>query len=202
MDPLENVFMIPSNTTVAQVHHLLLPNMAYVPLYHKEHSNIVGIAFVRDLIKAPFGKRVRDYSRSPWFITESTPLIQIMKQFRRNNENVAIVLDAKGQSKGILSLENIIEEIFGKRTHPYNLAQQGIMIDRTLPGSMTIEEFNREFSANLSPDGASTLAEMLQALLEHTPEKGESVWIPPYEFTIKETSLLEIKTISVKTKIS
>lgn len=201
MANLETILLIPANATIAQAHKFFNPNLTYIPLYHKEKTNIVGIAFVRDLIKASFTKKVREFSRPPWFITENTPLLQILKQFRRNNENVSIVLDERGQSKGILSLDDILREIFGDKTRAFLPQNQGIIFDRTLAGSMTIQEFNKQFSANLAFEGNETLGEMLLILLEHTPEKGESIWIPPYEFTIKETTLLEIKSISVKTKI-
>lgn len=201
MDPLDTVWMIPANTSVVQARKLLPPHLSYMLVYHKDRTHIVGIVFIRELLNAPFHKQIRDYSHSAWFISENASLIQIMKQFRRNNESVAVVLNGKGQPEGIVSLDAIIEEIFGKENTVSELSPQAMMIDRTLPGAMTLKEFNQEFSANLQAEGAETLSDMLVALLEHTPEKGESVWIPPYEFTIKETSLLEIKTISVKTKI-
>lgn len=202
MISLNDVWMVPSNISVVQVKKNIPLGANYVFLYQKEYQNIVGIVFISDLLQAPFHKQIRDFSQSPWFITENASLIQVMKQFRQNNESAAVVLDQKGQSIGILSLDVITEEIFGKETsRPPNRQDKSIMIDRTLPGSMTIKEFNEEFSSNIHAEGAETLSDMLVSLLEHTPEKGESVWIPPYEFTIKETTFLEIKTISVKTKI-
>ncbi len=202
MIPLEKVEMIPSNGTIAGLRQKMTshpPN--FIAIFHKTRSNIVAMAFLRDLVKLADKKTVRDFSRPPWFITYDTPLIHILKQFRRNNQSVAVVLNADGFAMGILTLNVILEEIFGDWASPDGRKELPIttVIERTFPGNMRIEDFNQEFGVHLDPHGVETLAELMMKLLEHIPEKGESITMGGFEFIAEETTLLGVKTITVKT---
>lgn len=189
--------LISSQITIEKLRKSISDIPSYLLVYHKEINNIIGIVFIRDLIRAPALKKVRDYCQSPWFIAEKTPLFQIIKQFRRNSEHVAIVLDDKGKATGLINFDDILEEVFTRQ--PPIRSKHGVLIDRTLPGNMTLADFNLEFQVNLTGDKEETLSEMAMRILEHHPEVGETLLVPPFEFTVKEATLLEVKTFSVKT---
>jgi CBS domain containing-hemolysin-like protein len=90
MKPLSEIQLIPSTCTIAEVRSLLTMNYSpFVPIYHKKEESIVAIAFPRDLIRHAENKRVREYARSPWFITETDSITAILKQFRRNNQSLS-----------------------------------------------------------------------------------------------------------------
>lgn len=204
MQPLNSVPMLPSTATVGQLRSLIeQTNADYVPIYHRDVYHIVGIATPRDLIRIPDTRRARDYAEPPWFITQHTNVAQILKEFRRNNKSIAIVLDARGLTIGIISLGDLIEEIFGElRESPSEeTIEHGLIIDRTFPGDMTVEEFNREFDVELDNHTEMTLAELMIHVLGHHPEEGESIYLAPFELTVKETSLMEIKKIAIETRI-
>lgn len=203
MTRLPSVPMIPSNGTVIQMRGILKKTGAdFLLVYHNNQTNVVGIAFPRDLVRIPNTKRVRDYARPPWFVTENTKAMQILKQFRRNNQTVAVILNDQGAAVGVLNLDDLLEEIIGKveegdtkqKTKPLR------MIERTLPGEMTVSEFNTQFDADLNEEEDLTLAEFIAKTLGHTPEVGDSIYIAPFEFEIKEASLLEAKTIIVTSR--
>jgi putative hemolysin len=204
MEPLNSVQMLPSNSTVAQMQKLIQESpQTFVPIYHQTIQNIVAIATPRDLIRAPDNRKIRDYARPPWFITRNTKATQIINQFRSNKQRVAIVLDDKGHAIGILSLDDLIEEIFGE----YNRYRRQIekprklLIDRTFSGEMRIADFNAKFGAKIDAKGNETLAELVSQEIGHHPEVGESIFIDPYEITVKETSLLEIKSVNIRTRV-
>lgn len=201
MVPIEKIDSIPSNATIFQLRQKIGQSAAsFVPIYHKTKFNVVALAFPKDLVRLGDNKIVRDYARSPWFITMTTPLIQILKQFRSNNQSVAVVLDANGFATGILSLAAILEEIFGQWGLPeMKKPMQTIVIERSFPGNTKIADFNGEYGANIDSRGAETLAQLMITVLERLPEKDESLVIGPFEFTAEETTLLGIKTIHVKT---
>jgi len=118
MEPLSKSTALPANATVNQMEHLLSSyNTSFVPLYNNELSNIVAIAYPRDALRAPGTRRVREYARPPWFISESTTMMQILKQFRTNNESVAVILNKFGKAIGLVHLDDVLEEIFGKLTY-------------------------------------------------------------------------------------
>lgn len=206
MEPLKNIPALPSNATVAQMENLLAATtLEQIPIYHQNISNIVGIASPRDLLRATDTRRVRDYARAPWFVTENTNVMQILKQFRNNNENVAVILNHQGHAIGLMTLDDVLEEIFGKLSFsPSAQSSESaklMIIEKTFPGDMRIAEFKKQFNIDLDPDENLTLSELLAKHLGHIPDKDESIYIEPFEFTVKETSLTEAKTILVTTHI-
>lgn len=202
MTSIKEVPLIPSNFNIAQTRHLFQKiNTDYIPMYHKETRNIVGIVFPRDLIRIPDARRTRDFVRPPWFITEHTKIDQILQQFRHNNARVAIVLDDKGLAVGILKLDDIVEEIFGNVLHTPSKDAEELVIDRNFSGEMTVGEFNKQFNVVLDSRTELTLSELVSDVLGHHPDPGESIYLEPFELTVEETTLLDVKTINISTHL-
>lgn len=205
MQPLDVSKALPANATIEDMEHLLTRTGAdFVPLYQRDISNITGIIYPRDALRASEKKRVRDYAWSPWFVTETTTMMQILKQFRTNNENVAFILDHQGKSIGIVTLNDVLAEIFGKISYALTKEQQThlkklMLIEKTFPGDMTVGEFNTQYRLLLDQDPSLTLSELIAGRLARYPEKGDSIYIAPFELTVKETTLLDVKTISIST---
>ncbi|MGK5594986.1 MAG: hemolysin family protein [Parachlamydiaceae bacterium] len=198
MTSLESQPLISSTLTVEQLRKSTKNPLPYFLVFNKNTANIIGIAFVRELVKVPGNRKVKDFCKPLWYLTENTPLFQIIKQFRRNSEHVAVVLDASGRAKGVLNFEDVVEEIFGKVVPVTKETPPLTYIDRTLPGKMTLTDFREEFGVPLDGDPEDTLSDFLIAQLEQYPEGGETVQITPFEFTVKEVTFLGIKTVSLK----
>ncbi len=202
MISINQIKMIPSNFTIKQIKNVLyLSYFPYFPIYHNNLFNIVAIAYPRDLIKATDENRVIDFSKAPWFITEDTYVLDILKQFRTNNQSISVVLDKTGKSKGFITLDQIEDEIFGK--YPIYIERKKIhkqvVIEKTLLGNMTLDDFNHQFKANLYYKDAKTIGELIISFLDHHPSTNEIVNFDKYEFTVIEMSLLGIEKIKVKT---
>lgn len=115
MHPLNSAYALPANATIEQLESLIHKTHAhYSLLYNQDVSNIIGIAYPRDVVRAAGNRRLRDFARPPWFVSEKTALMQLLKQFRTNNENLAIILDKQGKAIGLIFLDDILEEIFGR----------------------------------------------------------------------------------------
>ena len=115
-----------------------------------------------------------------------------------------MVLDKKGLAQGILTLDEIIDDIFGQTDHWMSMSEalprmHHIVVDRTFEGSMRIEEFNRTYKVHLDPHGVETLGELVEKMLGHHPTEGETVRIDQFELTVEEASLLEAKSIAIRT---
>ena len=201
MSPLTNVQMASTSSTLADVRHLLSIHYApFIPIYHRIPHNIVGVSHLRDLLRAEDTQRVVDYSRSPWFVSQGTSILDILEQFRRNNQSVAIVLDASGQSCGLLSLDEILAQIFGQEAfQPQQTKNSFLHLVRTLSGDMEVAAFNREFQSNLPFKTGETLSDLIIQNLEHLPVQDETVKIGSYLFKVVEPSLRGVKIISVHT---
>ena len=200
MIPINHIKTIPSDYTIDQLRKSpTIGFMPYFPVYHSEKNNIVSIAYPEDLLKASDISRVIECAKAPWFITEEMFVIEILKQFRTNNQKIAIVLDKNGKGKGFITLDQIEDEIFGKYPLYAEIKKTDarVVIEKTLPGDMLLKDFNKKFHANLSYKKAKTINDLINLLLDHHPSEGEVVRFDRYEFTIVDTSL---KGVRVKVK--
>lgn len=205
MQPLTQIPIIPSFCTVGEARKVVVTkHVAFLPIYHREAQHIVAIAYPRDLLRLSENKRVREYAKAPWFITENSSIMDILKQFRRNNHSVSVVLNDKGAATGILTLDEIVDEIF-ERSKQIGSSETGgdrahrVIFDRSFPAEMLLADFNQQFGVNLSYEGAGTLEEVMTRALGHGPTKGESVRIDRFELMVEEASLLSVKMIQVRT---
>lgn len=203
--PLNSVQLIPSICTLGEMRGLLTSTYSsFLPIYHRRPENIVGIAYPRDFLRLKDNEKVRSHARPPWFITENTSILQILKQFRKNNQSVAVVLNEAGLAIGILTLDEIVDEIFSQKDDWSSIADiaprtHHVVVDRAFPGDMLIADFNRQFHVHLENNGVETLSELVTKILGHSPAKGETIHIDQFELTIEETSLLGARVISVRT---
>lgn len=206
MEPILASRALPSNATVQQLRELLSKfDLDYIPLYSHEPSNIVAIAYPQDLLRISDTKRVRDHAKPPWFVSDKSSLMQILKQFRTNNESVAIILNQYGKAIGLVHLDDVLEEIFGKiaLNNSFLPGKQSklMLIEKTFSGETTVGDFNFQFGAMLDEDPSITLSELISKHLGRRPEKGDMTFIAPFELTVKEVTLLGVKTISISTRV-
>ncbi len=202
MTPLSKIDLIDATSTVTAIRQKLSNSEeSFIPLFLNKTSNIVAIADVRDLVRLPDTSTIREYARPPWFITATTTLMPILAQFRRNKQSVAIVLDESGSAIGILTLDTILEEIFGEwpLNHLANVVETIPVIHRTFPGNTKIADFNREYKTHLDPHGVETFAQLMLTLLDHHPLPGDTVVLDRFELIIEEVTLLGIKSVTVIT---
>ncbi|MFT4554506.1 MAG: putative hemolysin [Chlamydiales bacterium] len=209
MTPTHEVPMIPANSSISHLRAVLnkAKTSAYhIPVYLRSRRNIVGVVSIRDVLSAPGHDQVQNYYKPPWFLAHHTKILQILEQFQRNNQSLAVVLDGDGLARGILTLEDILDEIFGdtamrnKRINLEDLLSPRV-IERTFPGTMEVRDFNEQFNARLEFSDKETLAELLSKHFDHLPEAGESVRLDRFELTVEEAALMGAKTITVRTVI-
>lgn len=198
MIPLNEKTVISSQETVEQVRKLKIFNQKYLVVYHESLNKIIGIVYIKDLLREHPQKKLKSFCTPPWFVSASTPLVQIIKQFRRSSENIAIALDDQGFAIGYLTFEDILDEIFGE-TGLKKAPKTDIVIDRELDGEISLKALQKELEIVMEGQPDETLSEWMIRNMEHSPAVGESVTAPPYQFTITEMSILEIKKVRVET---
>lgn len=204
MDPINKGKLISSEATIGDLRHILgLEAAPFVPVFHKTKNNIVAIAFPRDLLRHPDETRLRAYSRSPWFVMEKNSILEIIKEFRRNNQSLAIVLNQAGLAVGILTLDAVVDEIFGQRDDwvsfgEFTPEKHRVVVDRSLPGETKVADINLWFKLSLPGEEDETLDELMTRLLGHRPEKGEPLRVGEIELMVEETSLIAGRTISIR----
>ena len=166
-----------------------------VPLWRDKLENIVGILHAKDLLHA-LHKVDGDASkvdlmtiaRPAWFVPEIRPVSEQIKAFRRRKTPLALVVDEYGEFMGIVTLEDILEEIVGDITDEHDVALPGV---RTLPdgsvnvdGAVPIRDLNRAMDWNLPDDEATTIAGLVIHDAMSIPDVGQSFTFHGFRFRV------------------
>lgn len=201
MKPIRSIPMIASTATIAQARHQIMNQYSpFLLVYRPNPQNVVAIAHLRDLLNVDPKKKVLEIAQSPWFVTHDTSLLEILDQFRHNNQSIAVILEATGQVIGVLSFDQIIDTIFGSERYArMEVDKSGLYVERTVSGTLSVEQFNRDFLADFAYEKGETLSDFIVSRLQHPPAKGESLEIGPFELTVVEPTIRGAKLISVKT---
>ncbi|HCI52701.1 MAG TPA: magnesium and cobalt efflux protein CorC [Gallionella sp.] len=188
-------------------HHTLLPVYADTP------GNILGILHIKR-VPALFQEgnfnttELRDVLQEPYFIPSDTPLLQQLQQFQERHTRMGLVVDEYGELRGLVTLENILEEIVGEFT-TQSPSQTGKFLRQEdgsilLEGSTTLRELNRKLGLHLPMDSAKTLNGLILEQLEDIPETGTSLKIAGYPIEIIQTQdrIVKVARLFPKIKLS
>lgn len=204
--PLGGVTLVPATANLAEVRQLLSHRYTpFLPIYDRLTHNIVAVAHMSDLLRLDDEqKKVVEVGRAPWFVTQETSTLEVLNQFRRNNQSVAVILNPTGQASGILTLDQIVSLFFGQESEeaPASTEEPPLYIERTLPADMLATEFNRQFQARLPCEPDDTLETLIVQELDHAPVRGEIVKIGAFSFEVIEPTLTGIKTITVQSLLT
>jgi Mg2+/Co2+ transporter CorB len=168
-----------------------------IPLYRGEAENIVGVLHAKDLLQAladADGKiealDVPDIMREPWFIPETTSLKDQLAAFLKRQNHFALVVDEYGALQGLVTLEDILEEIVGEIEDEHDIAVTGVKpaADGWLEveGSVTIRDLNRAMNWDLPDDEAVTVAGLLIHEARRIPETGQTFAFHRHQFRVLE----------------
>jgi putative hemolysin len=154
------------------------------PVYRDSLDDIVGILHVRDLIKAmhdPDGMRVNleELLRPATMVPETKDLAALLTEFRRTNQHMAVVIDEYGDVEGIVTLEDLLEEIVGEIEDEFDLPDETVeRLDEDtirIGGTFSIDDFNEEFDAGLPIEDYHTVAGFVFGRLGRAAEPGDEV---------------------------
>src|SRR5215470_10003818 len=185
-----------------------------VPLWRGTPENIVGILHVRDLLRGikdaggdPRKADIMALARPPWFIPETRSLSEQLMAFRRRHTPLAVVVDEYGEFMGIVTLEDILEEIVGDISDEHDVEIPGV---RPLPdgavnvdGAVPIRDLNRAMDWNLPDDAATTIAGLVIHEARSIPEAGQSFTFHGFRFEVlrRDRNRLEALRITPVTQV-
>jgi len=179
-----------------------------VPVMDEDRDDIVGILLAKDLLRlstAQLRERfdIREFMRPAVFVPESKRLNVLLKEFRRNRNHMAIVVDEYGGVAGLCTIEDVIEQIVGDIDDEFDVEDdQNIRRDAerqfTVRGVTRIEEFNEYFGAQLSEEeGVDTIAGLVMKQLGRLPRRGESASLDGFEFRVLRADRRRIDALRV-----
>jgi len=186
-----------------------------VPLYKGERENVVGVLHAKDLLRA-VEKVVRGedgnfssvreldvmkIAMKPYFVPETTPLDEQMREFLKRRTHFALVVDEYGDLRGLVTLEDILEEIVGEITDEFDVAREAQLKrtetgDYLVDGTMTIRDLNRAMDWQLPDDEANTIAGLVIHEAQMIPTEGQVFSFHGFRFEVisrKENRIARMK---------
>lgn len=178
-----------------------------MPVYHGELNNIVGILHVRNATRF-LGQEnlnkseIMQYIREPYYIPESTPLQAQLLQFQKQKRRLGLVVDEYGVVQGIVTLEDILEEIVGEFTTNISENHQDILPHSDgyfmMDGSLSIRDINRSMHWQLPTDGAKTLSGLILEQLETIPDASVGLRLDNFYIEVMQIRDNTIKAAKIK----
>ncbi len=204
-----NVVLIDADQpTDAIVSQMLAAPYTRIPLYRGEADNVVGVVHAKDLFRAvkaagdPDAVKIDAIMTAPWFIPESTVLFDQLEAFRARHEHFAIVVDEYGALRGIVTLEDIIEEIVGDIEDEHDAIRRGVARrddgSMVCQGDVPIRDLNREFGWGLPEGVATTIAGLVLHEARRIPEVGQVYAFYGFRFEILKregTRIAELRIV-------
>lgn len=204
-----NVFSVDAEQKPAAIiEQILASPHTRVPLWRGQPENIVGVLHVRDLLNA-LRVKVRDpdsidilgVAQRPWFVPESTSLLDQLEAFRRRHQHFAVVVDEYGALMGVVTLNDILSEIVGDIGDRPAHVVPGVRAEPdgsfVVDGHVTIRDLNREYEWNLPDAKASTIAGLVLEEARRIPDIGQVLTFHGFRFEILRKRRNQIAAIRV-----
>jgi len=202
MVPRTEIVAIPDDSTVEGVVQLLRQSpFTRLPVYRDDLDHIVGVVHVKDVVGAPPARAVSELMRKPLYLPETAHLDRALAQFRRERVQLAIVIDEFGGTAGLVTLEDVIEELVGEvqdefdREAPMLREESGVYL---INGLMTLPDVRERLGLELADEPYDTVGGMIFGRLGRLAQVGDAVDVEGYRFTV--TAVAGRRVAQVKAK--
>ena len=207
MVPRPDVVAVPVDLPVQEVLALVLSHpFTRYPVFEEELDDIVGVLHVRDLFSTLHDRglestNLRTILREAIMVPETKPLDELLAEFQRTSNHLAIVVDEYGSVEGLVTLEDLLEEIVGEIGDEFDLPDAGVLrIGRgrvRLVGSFPIDEFNERFGKSLPVDDYHTIGGFVFGELGRVPRVGDTVAFDGARFEVSAIDGSRIREVDV-----
>ena len=181
------------------LHQVLTTAHSRFPVYQGERENIIGILMAKDLLKLQRSPtlNIRALVRPAVFVPESKGLNDLLREFRANRNHLAVVIDEFGRVAGLVTIEDVLEEIVGEIEDEFDIPEDEgdifALADNSyrVAGDASIEHVSEEFETSLhasDPDAEfDTIGGLIAHEIGHVPRRGEQIHLGGLEFTVLHT---------------
>jgi Mg2+/Co2+ transporter CorB len=192
----------------AIVDAVLAAAVSRLPLWRGTQDNIIGVLHAKDLLRALHAAGgnaakidIPALATEPWFVPDTTPLYEQLTAFRARKTALALVVDEYGELEGLVTLEDIVEEIVGDISDAHDVALPGV---RALPdgsvnvdGAVPVRDLNRAMDWNIPDDEATTIAGVVIHEARSIPEPGQSFTFHGFRFNVLRRTRNRITALRV-----
>lgn len=179
-----------------------------LPLYRGDPDNVIGVLHAKALLRDVQNHDghineidIPAVAAKPWFVPESTDCLSQLQAFRQRREHFALVIDEYGDLQGVVSLEDIIEEIVGEIADEYDIPVAGVHRQEDgsyiVDGRVTIRDLNREFAWDLPDEEAATVAGLVLHEARFIPEEGQSFAFYGFRFDVLRREANQIRSLRI-----
>ncbi|MET7462504.1 hemolysin family protein [Nonomuraea sp. NPDC005501] len=207
MLPRTEVEFMEADTPLAEAAVLAagMPHSRF-PVYHESYDEVIGFVHVRDLLDPVLTGRIEPISelvpiRPVKYVPASKRILTTLSEMRGEGHHLAIVVDEYGGTAGIVTLEDLVEELIGDIRDEYDIEDDTVILpagEIEIDGLTNLNDFATETGIKLPSGPYETLGGFVMAMLGHVPEVGETVEIPGFELTVTELDGRRIARVRVK----
>lgn len=192
--------MIPRTDIIAMSNDISIPDLitkfkesgiSRIPIYDGDLDNIIAVVYAKDLFLNP--KEMKDIAEEILFVPETKSAFELLQEFRQEKMSIAVVLDEYGGTAGLVTLEDLIEELFGEIYDEFDIDHEAMYVvedDRTIKiiARAEVDEINQKFNLNIPEGNYTTLGGFIIEQLGHIPEANETIALEQCKIIIEKAS--------------
>jgi len=203
MVPLVDVVMLPQTAGAAEAIEIIRQRgFSRIPVYQERETNVVGVVAAMDLLRRGAEQPTLDaLMRQPYYVPETKRIDDLLREMQRARNHMAVVVDEYGGSTGIVTLEDIVEQIVGEIEDEHDRTPASV--ERLPDGSYWvaarthIDELNEALDWSLPKQDFETVAGLVLATLHRIPRTGEEFQIPGYTITVLEADARHVGAVKI-----
>jgi CBS domain containing-hemolysin-like protein len=206
MVPRPDIVAVEDTDSLREVQALVLEHgYSRLPVYREDLDDVIGVVFAKDVLKALHQGQadtpLADIVRAPHWIPESKKVADLLREMQREKFHQALVTDEYGSVTGIVSLEDLLEELVGEITDEYDRDEQEVEVVGDgvyrVSGKTSIDDLNDELDAELPDEDWDTVAGLVLDLFGKIPDNGETARFEGWEFRAEEVQGRRIATVVI-----
>lgn len=205
MVPRIDMTFIDVNSTYAEVLEIFREEKyTRYPVFEETTDNVIGIVNIKDLIllETEKGFCLRDHLREPMYTYEFKKTAELMVELRKTLNNIAIVLDEYGATAGLITMEDMLEEIVGEIRDEYDEDEEDLVkklnaAEFVIDAAMKLDDLNDQIGLNLESEDYDSIGGFVIGLLDHLPEEGEEVIHENLRLVVEKVERNRIETIHI-----
>jgi magnesium and cobalt transporter len=208
MIPRANMAVVERDAPLEQILPIVIDSAhSRFPVIDDDRSEVVGILLAKDLLAYSLESErrfdIRDLLRAAVFVPESKRLNVLLDEFRASRNHMAIVVDEYGAAAGLVTIEDVLEQIVGEIEDEHDIEEGTSILKRsetefTAKAFTSIEDFNEYFGADFDDDEFDTIAGLVSKALGHLPKRGENVDIDRFRFRVLRADSRRIHLLSIR----
>lgn len=210
MIPKAKMSMIENDDTLDEIIPIIIESgHSRFPVIDNNEGKIVGVLLAKDVLKIIWKKETEEFdiskiARTPVFTSQSKRLDILLREFRANHNHLAIVLDEYGHVAGLVTIEDVLEQIVGEIEDEYDFDEEDVYIKKLadeafiVKAQTPIEEFNKYFHSTFDEEDFDTIGGIISQHFGHLPKRGEHIKLQGLRFKILHSDSRRVYLLEVK----